>query len=403
MLGIMKVSQILFYLVLISLFSVPVSADLNIESVSIINITDKEAWGPAWSPDGNSIAYIAYDDSRNQQIFTINTDGTGKKQVTNDTIKKWGIAWLQDDISFLSYDTSGLQKIFLVKPDGSGMRKLLDDKTRQGRAEEDKPPALGGASWNPVTKTILFTSIDPRGDEKRNQVNLDGTGKKQVIADDLRQWNPQWGPDGNSFVYFSYDGKYRIQLFTINADGTGKKQITFDDLKKSDPSWGPDGILYVSYEDASSSGTKIFMINPDGAGKKRLTKDGFKERNPRWSRDGGKIIYEDITTQGLVTFKVLNLQKPAAIITPAETPAAAATKVTAASTGTPIATVIASPAVTGTATPAPTAAETPKNVETTPIKSALNDVISSMLIVLVTIVVVMLVILAISNTLSRKK
>lgn len=386
----MKLSHILICLVLVSLFSIPASADLIIESASVINTGDKEAWNPAWSPDGNSIAYISYDNSRNQQIFIINIDGTGKKQVTNDTIKKWGVSWLNDEISFLSYDTDGLEKIFAVKPDGSGRRKLLDDKRRQGRAPEDKPPALGGASWNPDTKQILFTSFDDKANEKIYQVNLDGTGKKQVLANEFRQWNPHWSPDGNSFVYISYDGKFIQQLFTANADGSGKKQITSDELKKSDPNWGQGGILFVSYETASSIGEKIFIINPDGTGKKLLIKDGFKQRNPRWSRDGTKIIYEDITTQGILTFKVLNLQKPAATITPAATtqmPAPAATP---------------SPAVTVTATPAPGVTGTPE-VKESPTASALKEVVYSMLLVLGIIVIVMLAILAISNILSKKK
>lgn len=383
MLGIMKVSHVLICLVLVSLFSIPVSAELIIESTSVINTSGAEAWSPAWSPDGNSIAYIAYDNLRNQQIFTINVDGTGKKQVTNDTIRKWSVTWFEDYIAFLSHDTDGLEKIFLVHPDGSGRRKLLDEKKRQGRAPDDKPPALGAASCNPVSKTILFTSFDDMQNEKIYQVNLDGTGKKQVIIDELRQWNPQLSPDGNSFVYVSYDSRYNMQLFTANADGTNKNQITSDDIKKSDPNWGADGIVYVSYETRTSSGEKIFIINPDGTGKRLLIKDGFKQRNPRWSPDGSKIIYEDITTQGNLTFKVLNLQKPA--VTKTTTPALTAT---------------ASPVVTKTATPSAT--ETTK-VEETPARSALKEVVYSMLVVLAIIVVVMLVVLAISNILSKKK
>ena len=379
MLGIMKVLQILFYLVLISLVSVPVSADLNIESSYIINTSDKEAWGPAWSPDGNSIAYIAYDSSHNQQVFTINIDGTGKKKVTNDTIRKWGIEWMQDEISFISYDTYGLQKIFLVKPDGSGRRILLNDRTRQGREPDDKPPLLGGISWNPVTKQILFTSLDDKANEKIYIINPDGTGKKQVINDEFRQWNPVWNPEGNSFVYVSYDNLYHEQIFSANSDGSGKKQVTSDEIKKSDLNWGTGGILYVSYETESSIGSKIFIIKPDGTDKKLMVNDGsFKQRNPRWSRDGTKILYEGITTQGNLTFKVLNIQKPVVgtAITPAVSPS-----------------VLPTPAQTQTLTPP---------VEESPENNALKEVVYSMLLVLAIIVVVMLVILGISNILKKE-
>ncbi|MGB8216848.1 MAG: hypothetical protein WCE94_06055 [Candidatus Methanoperedens sp.] len=379
----MKVSSILFYLALLSLFSVPVSADVTIQSSSVIQTNETLILSLDWSPDGNSLAYIAYDDSRRQQIFTINVDGSGKKQVTNTTNKKWGVAWFDEDISYISYDTDGLEKIFLVKPDGSGLRKLLDDGTRQGRAPEDKPPALGSASYNPKTKTVLYTSFDAAQNEKIFEVNLDGTGKKQVINDSLRQWNPEWSPDWNSLVYVSYDSKYIEQLFTANEDGSGKKQITFDAIKKSDPDWGQGGIVYVSYETAASSGQQIFFINPDGSGEKLLFKNGFRELNPMWSRDGTKIVFTAIDPQGNQTFMVLNLQNPAATTSsPTPTPTATSFTPTPIQTSTP------------TGTP---------EIKETPVKSTINNVVSSMLLVLGLIVVVMLVILFISNLMNKKK
>jgi Tol biopolymer transport system component len=389
MLGIMKVSHILICLVSLSLFAIPVSADLNIVNTSVISTGDiKPPWSPAWSPDGNSIAYIAYDASNNQQIFTINIDGSGKKQVTSDTIyitKKWAATWLDEDISFLSFaPPANLETIYLVHPDGTDERKLLDDNTRQGRSP-DKPPFVGGASWNPVKKQILYISLDSVTSlEKVFEVNLDGTGKRQVINDQTRHWAPSWSPDGNSFVYVSYDSNGIEQLYTVNADGTGKTQITFDGIKKSDPNWGQGGIIYVSYENRTSSGSNIFLINPGGTRQELLPEDGFRQENPRWSRDGSKILYDDIDLQGNLSFKVLYLQTQAAVTaTPSPTP-------TLKTTAPP----------TGTTTPTPTAAVTP--IET-PAAGALKNVVYSMLLVLGIIIVVMLAILLISNILSRKK
>ncbi len=385
MLGIMKVSHILICLVLLSLFAIPASADLIISNTSVISTGDiRSPWSPAWSPDGNSIAYVAYDASNNQQIFTINTDGSGKKQVTNDANKKWGVTWLDEDISFLSYDTDGLEKIFLIHPDGTGLRKLLDEKSRQGSEPiAGKGRFLGGASWNPKSKTILFTSYDSvTNDEKVFEVNLDGTGKKEVVIDDQRQWNPSWSPDGNSFVYVSYDSKNNQQLFTASADGTNKTQITFDGLNKWDLNWGQGGILYISTETAISAGNKLFFINQDGTGKKPLFDDGgFRQENPRWGRDGSKIIYEDIDIQGNQVFRVLYLQK-SAVTMPSPTP-------------TPMLTLTETASPTATMTPTPTAA-----VTETP---ALKNVVYSMLLVLGIIIVAMLAYLLISNFLSRKK
>jgi len=353
----------------------PVSADLIIESTSIANITDIDAFSPALSPDGTVIAYAVYNNtSRNQQIFTIKVDGTDKIQLANDPYRKWGIEWLTDEISFIAYDTDGIEKIFIVSLDGSVRRKLLNEMIRQGREPIKRDRFWGGGSWNQERGVLLFTSLGKMGDEKIFQVNIDGTGLKPVINDSSRQWNPQWSPDGSSFAYVSQDSKNLDQLFIANADGTGIRQITDDGFKKFELNWGKDGILFVSTESELASSEKIFIINPDGTGKKRLIEDGFNQKNPRWSRDGSKILYEDIDIQGNKLIKVLNLQKT--IIEPMITP-------TVKRTTTPVYT------------------ETPGVKETA--RGNLTDIVSSLVLVLGIIVLVMLAILAFSNILSKKK
>ena len=310
--GFMRVSNIFICLLIISLYSVPVSADLIIESNLTANITDKDVSSPALSPDGETIAYVAKDASRNEQLFTIKIDGSDKKQLTNDLKVKWGIEWLTDEISFLSYNNEGIQTIFIVSLDGSQRRKLQNETIRMGMDPRKSDRFWGAGSWNPKTKVILFTSYGPKGDEKIFQVNMDGTGLRSVINDSSRQWSPQWSPDGNSFVYVSQDSKNLDQLFIANADGTGTRQITEDDSKKSELDWGKEGIVFVSTEEQIASGEKIFIINPDGTGKRRLIEDGdFKQKNPSGSRDGTRILYEDIDIKGNQLINILNLKKPA--------------------------------------------------------------------------------------------
>jgi len=181
---------------------------------------------------------------------------------------------LTDEISFLSYNNEGIQTIFIVSLDGSQRRKLLNETIRMGMEPIKDDRFWGAGSWNPETRVILFTSYGPKGDQKIFQVNIDGTGLRQVINDSSRQWNPQWSPDGNSFVYVSLDSRNLDQLFISNADGTGTKQITFDDFKKFELDWGMEGILFVSTEEKIASSEKIFIINPDGTGKRRLIEDG---------------------------------------------------------------------------------------------------------------------------------
>src|SRR5450759_182130 len=360
-LGFMRVSHIFIYLLIILLFSAPVSADLIIESNLTANITDKDASSPALSPDGETIAYVANDASRNEQVFTIKIDGSDKKQLTNDLKVKWGIEWLTDEISFLSYNNEGIETMVIVSLDGSQRRQLMNETMRMGMDPIKRERFWGSGSWNPETKVILFTSYGPNGYEKIFQVNIDGTGLKQVINDSSRRWNPQLSPDGNSIVYVSQDAKNIDQLFIANADGTGVRQITDDVFKKYELEWGNDGILYVSTESQIASSEKIFIINPDGTGKRLLIENGFNQRNPMWSRDGNTILYEATDVPGNKLIELLNLQKPEVLST--------------VSPVVPTVTITITPTVTPTATGTPV-------IEKTPEKSSLLQPVLSVVLIL---------------------
>ncbi len=381
----MKVSHIFIYFFLISLFLAPVSADLIIENTSTANIPDKDVWSCAISPDGRTIAYVSYDNSGSQQIFTIKTDGSKRKQLTTEPYKKWGVEWLTNEISYISYDTDNIEKIFIVSLDGSERRKLLNETIRQGREPAKGNRFWGAGSWNPENKKLLFTSLGENGDEKIFVVNIDGTRKKQLINDNSRQWNPRWSPDGNSIVFISQDNTSMDQVYMARADGTDINQITEDGFKKSDLDWGKGGILFVSAETPIASSGKIFIVNPDGAGQRRLIDQGYDQKNPRWSRDGYTILYEDIDITGSKSVKILSLKKSEATASPA------------------ISTVTSTSVIpTVTITSTPTVTETPL-IEKTPTESSLEGTVLSLVLILGMIVVIMLAILWISNFMSKKK
>jgi len=364
-----KISLIISLSVLL-LFSFPASADLKIESTEILDLNVADFSSPAWSPDGNAIAYIAMDRSNFNQIFTIKTDGTGLRQVTNVPNKKWGVSWQKDGIFFFSFDERGIESIFVIQPDGSEIKKLLKESFRQGRAPWATLPEVGGISLNPVNKKVLFTSYGELGLEKIFQVNLDGTGKKMVINDSARQWSPSWSPDGNSFVFISYS-ENKEQLFTSRADGSEVKQITSDNIKKSDPNWGPDGILFVSYEQESSISKKIILIDPDGTNRTIISGNGFEQISPRWSLDGTKILYEDVYQKESNKVVLLNLQKP----------------------------VVPTVIVTTTPTPVKSVERTPGTTETPEKKpeSSLEGVMLTMLLFIGAIILIMLILLLVSE------
>ncbi len=81
---------------------------------------------PAWSPNGQQIAYISKDDG-NFELYRVNRDGSGKVRLTNDAHSDGLPAWSPDgrSIAFRS-DRSGTWAIYVMAADGSNVRKMID-------------------------------------------------------------------------------------------------------------------------------------------------------------------------------------------------------------------------------------------------------------------------------------
>ncbi len=82
---------------------------------------------PAWSPDGKRIVYQADADDV-KQIFIVNADGTGKKQITAGTVPHVGAQWSPDGSTiFYCSPEGGAWGVWKMNADGSKAVKLAND------------------------------------------------------------------------------------------------------------------------------------------------------------------------------------------------------------------------------------------------------------------------------------
>jgi Tol biopolymer transport system component len=91
------------------------------------------AANPAWSPNGKQIAYQAEADGV-KQIFVVNLDGTGKRQLTTGNANHVGPQWSPDGASVL----------YRAQEGGSwGIWRMSCDGGNQVRVAKDLP----GVDW----------------------------------------------------------------------------------------------------------------------------------------------------------------------------------------------------------------------------------------------------------------
>jgi Tol biopolymer transport system component len=156
------------------------------------NLTDPTEGGdPAWSPDGSKIAFGAQNGPCGAALCVMNPDGSAQTAVTSFP----GVApsWSPDGskIAFRADPPSngGDGEIFTVNADGTGVTQLTDNSA------QDLAPA-----WSPDGTQIAFAS-NRDGNFEIYTMNPDGTNTTRLTNDPGTDTEPDWQPINPSYSH----------------------------------------------------------------------------------------------------------------------------------------------------------------------------------------------------------
>ena len=245
---------------------------MNADGSGQTNLSNEQAYDedPAWSPDGTKLAYTR---SANAvpEIYVMNADGSGKTNLTNNPASDRYPTWSPDGtkIAFTRW-IGGSNEIFAMNADGSGQTNLTNNA-----AEDD------GAAWSPDGGKIAFMRYI-NNHEEMFVMNADGSGQSSLYnGGGLSHLAPAWSPDGTKIAFNKNLGG-NTEIFVINADGSGPTNLTNNPAFDEVPDWSPDGTKIVFRRMPGGSDQEIFVMNADGSGQKNLTNNPALDTDPDW-------------------------------------------------------------------------------------------------------------------------
>ena len=160
-------------------------------------------------------------------------------------------------VAFYS-NRDGNNEIYTMNPDGTGQLRITNN------AVSDTLPA-----WSPDGTKLSFTSFRNNRNEIYS-INADGTGEKRLTTTAGSDFDTHWSPDGTRILFHSTrDGNYEI--YVMNADGTGQTRLTNNVAVDAFPDWSPDGSRITFYSTRDHVNGEIYVMDANGTGVTRLT------------------------------------------------------------------------------------------------------------------------------------
>jgi hypothetical protein len=204
---------------------------INPDGTATTRLTDLgDASSPAWSPDGERIAFVRADDPFGQgDLWVMNADGTGQQLLVDDVRTP---AWSPDGERIV-FSRDGL--LFVADVDGGPATQLT---------EPDHPHAShSDPDWSPDGSRIVFIDWGFSNPQVKS-VDADGDDLQLLID---YGFDAVWSPDGSTILFARFLRLCAGALWLMDADGSDARHFHKEpgDCDMRDPAYSPDGEHFV--------------------------------------------------------------------------------------------------------------------------------------------------------------
>jgi Tol biopolymer transport system component len=253
---------------------------------------------PAFSPDGNQVAFKRSDDLAKERsgIYTTLVGGEKALQLTNDPNDCCPV-WSPDgrSIAFARHSPQ-VSVLYAVPALGGTLRKIYSVENSY-KEHLGKPPNF---SWSPdgkylaVSTTLASHFSGPQRPQAIILISLTDNFTRPVTSPppESTDWCPMFSPDGNSIAFLrSFGPGFVDDLYVVAATGGEPKRLTFDKRHIDGvPAWTPDG-QEIIFPSARGGVDTLWRIAASGGEPRRLEGVGTSVFSPAVGLKTRRLAY----------------------------------------------------------------------------------------------------------------
>jgi eukaryotic-like serine/threonine-protein kinase len=273
---------------------------LALPGIGLLSVTTGEArtltnppevqwgdFGPAFSPDGRSLAFVRVPGYGSNQLMLIplsdDYSPVGEPRLlTSGFPLLVDPVWTADGKSILFSSASGGERLWRIESSGREPARPVASFGDRGQSP-DVAQQLGRLAYERQSGDTNIWRVDLTEPDSPNG------GPVSFIASTAGDAGPAYSPDGRQ-VIFSSSRTGSVEIWACGRDGANSIQLTSLGQFCGSPRWSPDG-KWVAFDSNVEGKFDVYVVGAEGGAVRRLTTDPADDARPAWSGDGEWIYF----------------------------------------------------------------------------------------------------------------